>query len=260
MRSSAAIRTMPCRSRRSSRMPAARRSSPTPAATASSSRCSTSTCAAASSPTGATGCCRCSPNLLPADKEMDAYIAKVRAPYEAKLAEKLAVTEGLLYRRGNFNGSFDQLIVDALRASARCRHRILSGLPLGHDAAARRSDHRRAPDGPDGDHLSGGDAQRDDRRDDQDRARGRRRQPVQSRSVPAAGRRHGARRRPAVLDRSQRDDRQAHRRPAHRRQAAGGRAGPTRSRAGPRCRRTRKDRRCGTWSRSTCASARRSSR
>ncbi len=55
-------------------------------------------------------------NLLPADKEMDAYIAKVRAPYEAKLAEKLAVTEGLLYRRGNFNGSFDQLIVDALRA------------------------------------------------------------------------------------------------------------------------------------------------
>jgi sulfur-oxidizing protein SoxB len=55
-------------------------------------------------------------NLLPADREMDAYIAKVRAPHEAKLAEKLAVSEGLLYRRGNFNGSFDQLIVDALRA------------------------------------------------------------------------------------------------------------------------------------------------
>ena len=56
-------------------------------------------------------------NLLPADKEMDAHIARVRAPYEAKLAEKLATTEGLLYRRGNFNGSFDQLIVDALRAT-----------------------------------------------------------------------------------------------------------------------------------------------
>ncbi|QBM27288.1 thiosulfohydrolase SoxB [Hydrogenophaga pseudoflava] len=53
-------------------------------------------------------------NLLPADKEMQAYIDKVRAPYKAKLDETLAVSEGLLYRRGNFNGSWDQLIVDAL--------------------------------------------------------------------------------------------------------------------------------------------------
>ncbi|WP_066255419.1 thiosulfohydrolase SoxB [Hydrogenophaga flava] len=53
-------------------------------------------------------------NLLPADKEMQGYIDKVRAPYKAKLDEKLAVSEGLLYRRGNFNGSWDQLIVDAL--------------------------------------------------------------------------------------------------------------------------------------------------
>lgn len=55
-------------------------------------------------------------NLLTADADMDALITKVRAPYEAKLAEKLAVSEGLLYRRGNFNGSFDQVIVDALIA------------------------------------------------------------------------------------------------------------------------------------------------
>ena len=53
-------------------------------------------------------------NMLPADKEMDALITKLRAPYEAKLAEQLGVTEGLLYRRGNFNGTGDQLIVDAL--------------------------------------------------------------------------------------------------------------------------------------------------
>jgi sulfur-oxidizing protein SoxB len=53
-------------------------------------------------------------NLLPADAEMQAHIDKVRAPYLAKLNEKLAVSEGLLYRRGNFNGSWDQLIVDAL--------------------------------------------------------------------------------------------------------------------------------------------------
>jgi len=47
---------------------------------------------------------------------MDAFIRKVRAPYEGKLAEKLATTEGLLYRRGNFNGTFDQLILDAMLA------------------------------------------------------------------------------------------------------------------------------------------------
>ena len=53
-------------------------------------------------------------DLLPADPEMSAYIDKVRAPYRDQLAEKLAVTDELLYRRGNFNGTFDQLICDAL--------------------------------------------------------------------------------------------------------------------------------------------------
>ena len=53
-------------------------------------------------------------NMLKADPEMDALITKVRAPYEAKLSEKLAITDGLLYRRGNFNGSWDQLLCDAL--------------------------------------------------------------------------------------------------------------------------------------------------
>ena len=52
--------------------------------------------------------------LLPPDPAMDALIAKVRAPFEARLAEPLAVSDGLLYRRGNFNGSWDQLICDAL--------------------------------------------------------------------------------------------------------------------------------------------------
>ncbi len=55
-------------------------------------------------------------NLLPADGEMASYVEKVRAPYLSKLTEPLAVTEGLLYRRGNFNGTFDQLILDALLA------------------------------------------------------------------------------------------------------------------------------------------------
>ena len=56
-------------------------------------------------------------NLLPADATMQALIERVRAPCKAKLEEPLAVTEGLLYRRGNFNGTFDQLILDALMAS-----------------------------------------------------------------------------------------------------------------------------------------------
>jgi sulfur-oxidizing protein SoxB len=53
-------------------------------------------------------------NLLAADKKMDALITKIRKPFEAKLGEKLAITEDLLYRRGNFNGTYDQMICDAL--------------------------------------------------------------------------------------------------------------------------------------------------
>ncbi len=53
-------------------------------------------------------------NYLPADKAMQTLIDKIRSPFKAKLEETLAVTEGLLYRRGNFNGTFDQLITDAL--------------------------------------------------------------------------------------------------------------------------------------------------
>ena len=53
-------------------------------------------------------------DLIPADKPMDALITKIRAPFETKLNEKLATAEGTLYRRGNFNGTFDQLIVDGL--------------------------------------------------------------------------------------------------------------------------------------------------
>jgi sulfur-oxidizing protein SoxB len=53
-------------------------------------------------------------NEIPADPEMAALIRDIRAPHEAKLGEKLAVSESLLYRRGNFNGSFDELILDAL--------------------------------------------------------------------------------------------------------------------------------------------------
>ena len=53
-------------------------------------------------------------NQLRPDAEMAALITRMRAPFEARLNEKLAITDGLLYRRGNFNGSWDQLICDAM--------------------------------------------------------------------------------------------------------------------------------------------------
>ncbi len=54
-------------------------------------------------------------NFLPPDPKMEALIKKIRAPYEAKLNEVLAVNDSeVLYRRGNFNGTWDQLICDAL--------------------------------------------------------------------------------------------------------------------------------------------------
>ncbi len=55
-------------------------------------------------------------NLLPADPVVQKVIETQRAPFALRLAEELAVSEGLLYRRGNFNGSFDQVILDALMA------------------------------------------------------------------------------------------------------------------------------------------------
>ena len=53
-------------------------------------------------------------NLLKPDAAMTSLISKIRGPHEATLSQSLAVTEGLLYRRGNFNGTVDQLILDAM--------------------------------------------------------------------------------------------------------------------------------------------------
>ena len=55
-------------------------------------------------------------NLIPADSSMSDLIHQMRSPYEHRLQEPLARTDTLLYRRGNFNGSFDQVILDSLLA------------------------------------------------------------------------------------------------------------------------------------------------
>lgn len=55
---------------------------------------------------------------LPADPEMARLIREIRAPDEGRLREPLAVSDSLLFRRGNFNGAFDEVILDALLARA----------------------------------------------------------------------------------------------------------------------------------------------
>ena len=70
-------------------------------------------------------------NLLEPDPEMAAYIAEVRAPYLDKLQEELSVAEGLLYRRGNFNGTFDQIICDALRVEGDAQIALSPGFRWG---------------------------------------------------------------------------------------------------------------------------------
>ena len=70
-------------------------------------------------------------NMIPADPAMNKLIAKIRAPYEARLNEKLATTESLLYRRGNFNGSFDQLILDGLMAQKNAEIAFSPGFRWG---------------------------------------------------------------------------------------------------------------------------------
>jgi sulfur-oxidizing protein SoxB len=70
-------------------------------------------------------------NLLPADAEMQAYIDNVRKPYLGKLNEKLATAGELLYRRGNFNGTFDQIICDAQRVVGDAQIALSPGFRWG---------------------------------------------------------------------------------------------------------------------------------
>lgn len=70
-------------------------------------------------------------NFIEADPDMAALIEKLRAPFAEKLAEPLAVTDGTLYRRGNFNGTFDQVILDALMAEKNAEIAFSPGFRWG---------------------------------------------------------------------------------------------------------------------------------
>jgi len=68
---------------------------------------------------------------IPADPDMARLIEEIRQPHEVKLGERLAVSETLLYRRGNFNGTFDELILDALLRGADAQIAFSPGFRWG---------------------------------------------------------------------------------------------------------------------------------
>ncbi|MDE2516619.1 MAG: thiosulfohydrolase SoxB [Rhodospirillales bacterium] len=70
-------------------------------------------------------------NLLPADPAVAARITALHAPHAARNAEKLAEAGELLYRRGNFNSTMDQVICDAVRAQMDCEIALSPGFRWG---------------------------------------------------------------------------------------------------------------------------------
>lgn len=68
---------------------------------------------------------------IPEDPEMARLISQSRGPHAAKLGETLALSETLLYRRGNFNGPFDEIILDALLKRSDAEVAFSSGFRWG---------------------------------------------------------------------------------------------------------------------------------
>jgi sulfur-oxidizing protein SoxB len=69
--------------------------------------------------------------LLKPDPAMQALIEKSREPHAAGYADKIATADRLLYRRGNFSGTVDQLICDALRAEFNAEIALSPGFRWG---------------------------------------------------------------------------------------------------------------------------------
>jgi hypothetical protein len=70
--------------------------------------------------------------LLKPDAEMQALIDRSREPYATPDAEKIATADRLLYRRGNFNGTVDQVICDALRGEFDAEIALSPGFRWGN--------------------------------------------------------------------------------------------------------------------------------
>ena len=65
------------------------------------------------------------------DSAMSALVEKVRAPFAKDLAKVIGKTDSLLYRRGNFNGTFDDLICDAMLAERDAEIALSPGFRWG---------------------------------------------------------------------------------------------------------------------------------
>jgi S-sulfosulfanyl-L-cysteine sulfohydrolase len=74
--------------------------------------------------------------LLKPDPAMQALIEKARDPYAAAWGDKIAAADRLLYRRGNFSGTMDQLICDALRGELNAEIALSPGFRWGTTALA----------------------------------------------------------------------------------------------------------------------------
>lgn len=70
-------------------------------------------------------------DVIAPDAEMAGLIDQERTPYKAQLEEKIGTTESLLYRRGNFNGTWDDLICDAVRSERDAQIAMSPGVRWG---------------------------------------------------------------------------------------------------------------------------------
>ena len=66
------------------------------------------------------------------DAEMAAKISAVRAPHDKMLSESVGKAETLLYRRGNFNGTLDDVICDALMSERDAEIALSPGFRWGN--------------------------------------------------------------------------------------------------------------------------------
>jgi sulfur-oxidizing protein SoxB len=71
-------------------------------------------------------------DAIAADSEVAARIRSFRAPHERMLGEVIGRTETLLYRRGNFNGTLDNLICDAMLAERDAQIGLSPGFRWGN--------------------------------------------------------------------------------------------------------------------------------
>ncbi|MEP1198805.1 thiosulfohydrolase SoxB [Tateyamaria sp.] len=70
-------------------------------------------------------------DVISPDAEMAALIDEQRAPFEADMGQVIGQTDSLLYRRGNFNGTWDDLICDALLSEREAEIALSPGVRWG---------------------------------------------------------------------------------------------------------------------------------